>query len=227
MPRAPRTPPELEAEAPPPPGHERVHLGPRSLLLEMPRRLSDPEYQAVGRGDAKPFWAYLWPSATALGRLVLAGPRLDGLRVIDLGCGLGVAGFAAAAHGAEVVSADIRPEAVDLVGRNAALNGLSVTPRVVDFFAPPADLGTFDGILGADILYEDGMLRGTLRFIRAHLRPDGVALLADPMRNLAGGVEGAARLSGLEVETAILSPGTVVQGGMALYTLRHRRRRLG
>ena len=121
------------------------------------------------------------------------------------------------------VEVGIRPEAIRLVTHNAARNGASLTARVVDFHEPPEDLGLFDAILGADILYDDGMLRGVLRFIRRHLAPGGLAILADPMRVLPGGVAGAARLSGLEGSSTVLRPGTVVSGGITLYELWRRR----
>lgn len=202
---------------------ERVILGETVLSIRMPVDLQDADYQAKSTADAKPLWGFLWPSATAMGRLIMQGEDLSGKRIIDLGCGLGVVGIAAALRGATVVSADIRPEAIRLVTQNAARNGAQLTARVVDFHEPPEDLGLFDGILGADILYDDGMLRGVLRFIRRHLAPDGLAILADPMRVLPGGVAGAARLSGLEVSSTVLRPGTVVSGGITLYELWRRR----
>ncbi|MFO0726995.1 MAG: methyltransferase domain-containing protein [Myxococcota bacterium] len=190
-----------------------------TLEIDMPIDLADQGYQPKSTADAKPLWGFLWPSATAMGRLIVQGEKLRGKRIIDLGCGLGVVGMAAAAMGATVVSADIRPEAIRLVEKNAARNGLKVQGLVLDFHEPPPDLGLFDGILGADILYDDGMLRGVLRFIRRHLAPDGLGVLADPMRVLPGGVAGAARLSGLEVTSTVLRPGTVVSGGITLYEL--------
>lgn len=202
---------------------EKVILGDTVLSIRMPLDLQDADYQAKSTADAKPLWGFLWPSATAMGRLIMQGEDLSGKRIIDLGCGLGVVGIAAALRGATVVSADIRPEAIRLVTHNAARNGASLTARVVDFHEPPEDLGLFDAILGADILYDDGMLRGVLRFIRRHLAPGGLAILADPMRVLPGGVAGAARLSGLEVSSTVLRPGTVVSGGITLYELWRRR----
>jgi 2-polyprenyl-3-methyl-5-hydroxy-6-metoxy-1,4-benzoquinol methylase len=139
--------------------------------------------------------------------------------VLDLGCGIGAAGLAAAAKGATAVCADIRPEAVALVLKNAERNGLTIEARPVDWNDPPLDLGAFDGIIAADVLYDDGMLRGVLRFVRHHLAPGGLALIADPMRVLPGGVAGAARLHGLESDAAVLHPGSSVIGGVTLYRL--------
>jgi len=51
--------------------------------------------------DGDPYWTRVWPSAIALARELLQRPQLvAGLRVADLGAGLGVAGIAAALAGA-------------------------------------------------------------------------------------------------------------------------------
>lgn len=184
----------------------------------------DPKYDPKTFADDKPFWAYLWPSAAALARSIYAGPDLSGKRLLDLGCGLGAAGFAAAVKNADVVLADIRPEAMVLAEQNAAKNQLQIGARVVDWNAPPPDLGTFDFIVAADVLYDDGMLRGVLRFVRRHLSPGGNALIADPMRVLPGGVAGAAHLNGLECSSWVWSEGTSVQGGVTFYALWRKKR---
>jgi predicted nicotinamide N-methyase len=54
----------------------------------------------AGIDDADPYWTRVWPSAVALASEVLRRPELvAGKRVCDLGCGLGVAGIAAALAG--------------------------------------------------------------------------------------------------------------------------------
>lgn len=65
-------------------------------------------YSALGRPNDDPHWADLWHGGAALASAVLERPELvRGKRVIDLGCGLGVAGIAAAMAGArEVVMSD-------------------------------------------------------------------------------------------------------------------------
>src|SRR5687767_14606209 len=53
-----------------------------------------------------PFWAYAWPAGVALARTLLDQPDwVRGAKVLDIGCGGGVASLAAArAHAASVVA---------------------------------------------------------------------------------------------------------------------------
>ena len=71
-------------------------------------------YICENREDRDPYWSRPWPSAVALATVIARRPDLvKGKRVLDLGCGLGVAGLAAALGGAkEVVMADREPLAL-------------------------------------------------------------------------------------------------------------------
>ncbi len=118
------------------------------LRPEAPEELLDED--AFAHDEFLPYWAELWPAATAL---VAALPeRLDGVRVIELGCGLGLPSLVAAARGAEVTAVDWAEEAVELLQRNAARNGLALVSEVHDWRQPLAR--TFDLAIAADVLYE-------------------------------------------------------------------------
>ena len=151
-------------------------------------------------------------------------PPLAGMRVIDLGCGLGGVGILAAKLGADATLVDIRDEALALAKRNAELNGVKVHTARFDWNEPPPDLGAFDAVFGADVLYGDGMLRGVLRFVRAHLAPGGRGVIADPMRVEPAGIAGASRLLGLAVESFVAQAGQTHTGGVTLYTVTKRSR---
>jgi predicted nicotinamide N-methyase len=96
-----------------------------------------------------PYWAELWPAATAL---AAALPDVAGLRVVELGCGLGVPSLVAAARGASVTATDWASDAIDLLRENAARNRLELRAEVRDWREPWAE--RFDLVLGADVLYE-------------------------------------------------------------------------
>lgn len=202
-----------------------LELPGRKLVLHQVAGLSELVQASLHNQEPGPFWAYLWPSARALAPLIGAIPDLAGRRVLDLGCGLGALGLAAAARGATAVLNDVRPEALELAKRNAERNGLTVETACFDWSAAPADLGAFDAIFAADVFYEDGMLGTVLRFLRKHLADDGLAWISDPMRVMPGGVAGAARLHGLETSSVVLRAGQVLTGGVMLHELHKRKRR--
>ncbi len=96
-----------------------------------------------------PYWAELWPSGLALARAL--PPRLDGLRIVELGCGLGVPSLTAAARGAEVTALDWAQDAIALLDVNAGRNHVELSGVTADW---RTFTGSFDLVLGADLLYE-------------------------------------------------------------------------
>jgi len=85
-------------------------------------------YIDAGQGDRDPYWTCPWPSSIALAQELLERPSLvQGLRVADLGCGLGLGGLAAALAGAaEVVFLDREPLALQCALVNCQLSGFHI-----------------------------------------------------------------------------------------------------
>jgi len=83
-------------------------------------------YSALGRPNDDPHWADLWHGGAALAARVFERPELvRGKRVIDLGCGLGIAGIAAAMCGAkEVVMSDREERALWCALAGCRANGV-------------------------------------------------------------------------------------------------------
>ncbi len=135
-----------------------------------------------------PYWAELWPSAVGLTEAVLAGPSLVGQSVIELGCGLGLVGTAAALRGAErVVLTDYEDDALRFARRTLHLNGVGparASTALLDWRRP--DLTErFSLALAADVLYERRNLLPLVETLLAVLRPGGRAIIADPGRATA------------------------------------------
>ena len=67
-----------------------------------------------------PYWAELWPSGVALAAKIARDPGIvQGRRVLELGCGLGVTAIAALRAGADLLVTDYSPEALALCSLNA------------------------------------------------------------------------------------------------------------
>jgi predicted nicotinamide N-methyase len=130
-----------------------------------------------------PYWAELWPSGLALARYV-AGRELRGLRVLELGCGLGLPSLAAARRGADVLATDWAEDAIELLRQNAERNGVLLRVARVRWSEPERLLraAPWDLVLGADLLYE---ARNAEQL--AELLPSlgGEVLLAEPGRPYA------------------------------------------
>ena len=138
--------------------------------------------------DRLPFWAEVWPSGIALAG-ALAERQLAGLRVLELGCGLGLVSVTAALAGASVLAVDRSPEAIAFTDANAARNGVALRTAVQAFDQPGAPLAEapWDLVLAADVLYDRGNLPVLSRLLPRLVGTGGEVWLADPERRLAGG----------------------------------------
>jgi predicted nicotinamide N-methyase len=130
------------------------------LRPEAPDALIDEAAFAVD--EFLPYWAELWPAALALAEAL--PERLDGVRVVELGCGLGLPSLVAAARGAQVTALDWAEDAVGLLRENAKRNGLELAAERADWREPLAR--RFDLALAADVLYERRNVEPVLERLR-------------------------------------------------------------
>jgi predicted nicotinamide N-methyase len=185
-----RTPPEAVAET----VRETVRVGGRTFLIERPadsdRVLDHPWcHSAYVADDYVPYWPTLWPSARMLAEAVLREPwehAPQPMRVLEIGCGLGLAGCACLARGLEVTFSDVDVTALAFAERNARLNGFSRGFRTLplDFRSPPGD-EAFDVVIGSDLMYEERLVGPLVALLDAVLAPGGLCLIADPDRRSA------------------------------------------
>jgi predicted nicotinamide N-methyase len=135
---------------------DAVDIGGLSVRLLRP---SAPEelfaVAADTRGDA-PYWAELWPCARTLAAHV-ATLDLEGMNVLELGCGLALPALVAGLRGARVVASDVSADALERVAESGRRTlGHPIATVQADLHAPSAllECGPFDLILGADLLYD-------------------------------------------------------------------------
>jgi predicted nicotinamide N-methyase len=173
---------------------ERVPVGGTPTLVVRPRdwpRLREAEAE-IGR-DA-PYWAIIWPSGEALADAV-SGARLQGSRVLELGCGLALPSVAAARGGASVLASDGSTDAVAYAAHTLALNDVEGEVLAVDWREPDAlvEAGPFDLVLASDVLYLRTNVDRLVRLLPRLLAPGGEAWIADPGRTGAQEFLAAAR----------------------------------
>lgn len=170
---------------------EELELGPnrfRIASVRHPEKLLDTiSAEEFAVDERLPYWAELWTSAIVLAGRVLTVAGLRGMRVLEIGCGLGLAGIAAAKAGASVTMTDYDEDALMFARWNVLANLDSDEMRRVrlqpmDWRRPPA--GRYDVILGADVVYERRHVAPILSCIGAALNPGGHALIAEPDRRI-------------------------------------------
>lgn len=175
--------------SPPPAEPETALVAEQLLLADGPLEIlrpADPaallDEDAFSNDEFLPYWAELWPAARAL--VAALPPTLAGMRVLELGAGLGVPSLVAARRGASVLATDWAAEACTLLVTNARRNALAIAVEQVDWRAPAAlqRRAPFDLVLAADVLYEARNLAPLAALLSALASP---VLLADPGRRHA------------------------------------------
>ena len=177
----------------------RLPVGNTSLSLVVPDerawKREGSWAPSVVRGAEPPYWVRIWPAALAAARAIAAAGALDGLRVLDLGCGLGVPGVQAAGAGAAVTFADQSSDALAFARWNAAAQPGADTETVgvtLDW-ARAVVPGAFDLLVLSDVSYHAQHHRPLLRHLSECLAPKGVVLHADPHRDAASAFLSACR----------------------------------
>lgn len=186
------------------------------LSLLVIRRLQDYVDTAALLRDPfppdPPYWAHVWPGSQCLAR-TMARTDCAGRRVVDIGCGLGLAGLVAAARGAAVTLIDSAHDGVRFARANAELNRLSAgAAPLAEGFATggsvavvqsdirsPGVRGRFDYVLAADVTYDPVLQTAVAVFLSERLAPTGQAWCAESVRTLDEGFRRTCETHGLRV----------------------------
>ncbi|MBI3326679.1 MAG: methyltransferase domain-containing protein [Nitrospinae bacterium] len=132
-----------------------------------------------------PYWAELWPSAIALARYLWRAVDVQGLQVLELGCGIGLAGIVASRKGAAVTFTDYEADALAFTRYNVLHNGCTrALIRHLDWFTPTLT-ETYQLIIASDVLYERTNFQPLLQLYHRNLAPGGHFILAEPNRPVA------------------------------------------
>lgn len=169
-----------------------VGVGP--YRLELPELADPPAYidERISQGHygltELPYWTKLWPAAMVLAQFALRLAKGEGL-LLELGAGLGLPALVAAAGGRQVVISDLDPDALEFARAAAEKNGLGDLVKVtsLDWEAPDRELGVFDTILGAEVLYHPPVYPSLVGLLSRLLAPGGTAFLSHQERPFAIG----------------------------------------
>ncbi|MBX9925038.1 MAG: methyltransferase domain-containing protein [Hyphomicrobiaceae bacterium] len=158
----------------------------------------------AGGREPFPFGLLLWEGAVVLAdEMAAVRGRFPLARVLELGCGVGLAGLVAASFGARVTMTDHDPLALKVAKHNAQSNDVAGITFVQADWNGWDDLRQYDVIIGADVLYERAAHGPVLSILSACLACNGVALLADPGRHEQAAFLEAAADRGFAVSTSL------------------------
>ena len=214
---------------------ERVAIaGVFDLVIESlldKQQFSDPQGDAerLGISSAQwPLFGLLWPSGMHLA--VRMGERavVTGKRILEIGCGLGLASLVGHRAGADVTASDCHPLAGRFLAANLRLNALQpmkyrhgqwpglVGPRNgLHELAPTVLAGHFDLIVGSDVLYERDETGTLADFIARLAAPVAEIWIVDPNRGNRSAFHRHMARHGFRVEEDRLDH--PAEQGLALY----------
>jgi ETFB lysine methyltransferase len=149
-------------------------------------RIVEASATSLQRLSTREYWQRVWPAGLALAAYIITRFGEDGLRgrrVLDLGCGVGLIGIVCRQLGARTTFLDRERRAVAAARRNCRLNGLGEPQTIVSDWNHGGQVlprAAYDMIVGGDVVYDSQHWPGICAALIRALRPDGVALLADP-----------------------------------------------
>lgn len=175
----------------------------RLRVLSDTQQFADPDGHSARIGISSAQWSLfgqVWPAGRLLAQ---AMHRFDigGKRILELGCGIGLASLVLQRRGAEVVASDAHPLAEVFLAYNAALNALpALHYRQLRWDRPLPALGMFDVVIASDVLYERDHAELIGAVIARHARPGAEVLVTDPGRGNSARFGRLLEAQGFDVE---------------------------
>jgi len=164
---------------------EFKHIDIHVRTLRDNQQYSDPDGIAIGLGissAAWPLFGIIWPSSKVLAHLMSEYP-IDGVRILEVGCGIGLASLILNHRLADITCTDYHPEVNGFLQENSRLNNGPEIPFTRTTWSDKlTTLGRFDLIIGSDLLYERSHAADLSKFIDQHSELHGDVIIVDPGR---------------------------------------------
>lgn len=158
-----------------------IHL----CTLRDRQQFHDPEGAAEKLGISSAIWpifGVVWPSSIALACFI-DGYDTGTKRILEIGCGIALPSLLLSQKDADITATDHHPEVESFLHRNMALNhGKDIAYERTGWEDNSDQLGSFDLIIGSDLLYEDEHAELLASFIHNHAKANCEVILVDPGR---------------------------------------------
>lgn len=183
---------------------QRIRLGEQDYnirSLSDKQQFADPDGRAALLGISSAQWSLfgqVWPAGRLLAN-AMDSFEIEGKRILEVGCGLGLASLVLQRRGADIIASDMHPLAESFLAYNSALNALPSVPyRKLRWAVPLPTLGRFDLLIAADVLYERPHADLLASLVARHALPEAEVVFSDPGRGYNGAFTRALALQGFE-----------------------------
>jgi predicted nicotinamide N-methyase len=162
-------------------GDVDIHV--RTLRDRQQYRDIDGVAEKLGISPATwPLFGIVWPSSEVLAHL-LFDYQVAGKRILEVGCGIGLASLVLNYRLADISATDQHPEVEHFLRENVQLNsGKEIPFTRTGWGDEDSGLGEFDLVIGSDLLYQGDHVELLAGFINQHTKPRCEVILVDPGR---------------------------------------------
>ncbi len=155
------------------------------------RTLKDKQQYSDNHGIAEklgissatwPFFGVIWDSSLVLAHFI-NDFNITEKRILEVGCGIALSSLLLNSRLADITATDYHPEAESFLIENTKLNHGKIIPFIrTGWEDENIELGSFDLIIGSDLLYERGHADVLSGFINQHAKKECEVILVDPGR---------------------------------------------
>ncbi len=133
-----------------------------------------------------PYWCIVWPGSRMLARFALDTElELKDLRVLELGCGSGLAAVAFAKMGSDVIATDHDSQALKVTLAMARRNGVQLKTDDLELFDTPESVlprHSPDIVILGDLFYESSVAERARLWCISAQEMGAMCIVADPCR---------------------------------------------
>ncbi len=132
------------------------------------------------------YWNRVWASEVALSEFLIQEfypDSLKGKKIVELGCGTGLAGLVSGKLGGVPTFSDKVPMVMESIQEACRLNRIKdFSTLILDWAKPKGLTQQYDIVLGSEIFYDDTFLEDICRLLNQIMPVGGTGFFCDPNR---------------------------------------------